>query len=340
MLMGAEPVPGLRKSPPVARARGRMALAANIVEELWFADVPPDAPAPAARRFAERIVDLCSLKPFPAVARRVLALLSDPDFRVNEVRATIEEDPALAGRVLRLANSAAFAAATPCDTVGRAIVRLGAATVRELVLALATMGLFEDATGRGAAVRAHCVAVGTLARVLARGRLPSSNPGVFLAGLMHDVGKLMLLQSREFPTAGLLPEERLSLEQPDGSHEIERRTLGYDHAVLGGHAVLHWTIPFPTPQVVAWHHQPERAADDDTIGAVIAVVRLADHLDRVLVAPQPATAADVAALAATPEAVRLGLDEPSLAAAWSGLHHVKLESTSLLAPAPAPARSR
>jgi HD-like signal output (HDOD) protein len=307
-----------------------MVLARKIVEELWFAeDDPEQASDAAAASFAARVAQLEGLKPFPAVAQKVLALLADPNFRTQDVRAAIEEDPALAARVLLVANSAAFAGSTPCDTVGRAIVRLGAATVRDLVIALATMGMFHDVTGRGRILRDHCVSTGALARVLARDLLANPAPGVFLAGLMHDVGKLLMAQSGEFPTLALTPQELEDLELVDGSHALERQHLGYDHAVLGGHAVMLWKIPFPTPQVVAWHHQPTRAAepDDETLDGMVSVVRLADRLDRVVMSDPPEKRL-VKELARCPAAERLGASESQLRDLWSELFLVKAEASA------------
>lgn len=309
-----------------------MALAQKIVEELWFTEDSADAVGDAAAQsFAARVAELEGLKPFPAVAQKVLALLSDPNFRVHDVRAAIEEDPALSARVLRVANSAAFAGSNPCDTVGRAVVRLGAGTVRELVIALATMGMFVDVTGRGRVVRDHCVTTGALARVLARDLLAGPTPGIFLAGLMHDVGKLLLMQSHEFPHAGMTAQELEDLELPDGSHVPERQHLGYDHAVLGGHAVLLWKIPFPTPQVVAWHHQPTRAQEegDDTIAAMVAIVRIADQLDRVLLTDPPQDRRTLKDLCSTPDAAQVGLTDKTLRDLWSELFLVKAEASSL-----------
>lgn len=307
-------------------------VAENIVEELWFSEDSADAAGDsAAQSFAAKVADLEGLKPFPAVAQRVIEILADPDFRVHEVHAAIEEDPALAGRVLRVANSAAFAGANPVDSVSRAVIRLGAATVRELVVAMATVGMFHDVTGRGRVVREHCVATGSIARLLARDYLAGAAPGMFLAGLMHDVGKLLLMQSGEFPTLALTPLEHEELDRPNGSHVLEREHLGYDHAVLGGHAVMLWKIPFPTPQVVAWHHQPQRASDegDETVGEMVSALRAADQLERLLTADPPPDKRAVKDFCRLPECDQLGITPKALLANWSELFLAKVEASAL-----------
>lgn len=310
-----------------------MALPEHIVRDLWFTEDAPDARADAsARSFAAKVAELEGLKPFPAAAQRVLSLLANPDFRVQDVRVALEEDPALAGRVLRVANSATFAGSNPVDTVGRAVIRLGAGTVREIVIAMTTMGLFDDVTGRGRLVREHCVATGAIARVIGRDFVAGPTVGLFLAGLMHDVGKLLLMQGGEFPTADLKPEELEEIDHPGGSHPAELRYLGYDHAVLGGHAVLLWKIPYPTPQVVAWHHQPDRGTDeegDEMLTDMIAVLRVANVLDRLLVSDPPLDKGAVKDIVRMPESQRLGISVKGLLHLWSELFLAKAESSSL-----------
>src|SRR4051812_47554640 len=105
-------------------------LAESVREELWFGD---DDPArswlSASQSLATAAVAAAGLKPFPTVAQRVMKLLSDPDVKVSKIRAAIEQDPALAARLLRVTNSAVYGTATPCKNIEDAIVRLGSRTV-------------------------------------------------------------------------------------------------------------------------------------------------------------------------------------------------------------------
>ena len=96
---------------------------------------------------------------------------------------------------------------------------------------------------------------------------------------MHDVGKLLLLQSGEMKYPEALDE--------GGDHDetqlVERACLGYDHAVLGGHVMKLWRIPDPTAMLVAWHHQPARAfADGGDPGLMVALLRSADRIEHQL----------------------------------------------------------
>ena len=180
-----------------------------------------------------------------------------------------------------MANSPAFAGAESVHTIQRALVRLGARTVRGVVATAATMGLFEDVGGLGARFRQHCAGVAGLSHRLAK-HASFRDPGTaFICGLMHDIGKLLALQCGEITYADFPTD---ALETPRHVHALEREGAGYDHAVLGGHVLAHWGMPDPIPEVVALHHQCGRAWDHEnrTIAALVALVTVADDLEYAL----------------------------------------------------------
>ncbi len=254
-----------------------MKLAGSVLEELWFAeDDSDDATQSASQSLAAKLAELQGLKPFPAVAQRTLGLLNSPDYRVSVVARALEEDPSLAAGVVRMANSAMFAGAKPCSSIDQAFMRLGGNAVKEVVVAVATMEMFPDQSGIGKRIRDHCAATAALVQFLAREFVHQKTPGIFLCGLMHDVGKLMLMETGEISYA---EQENQDVLAADQLHLVERTTVGYDHAVLGGHILSGWKMPDPIPKVVAWHHQPSRATEDKVIGPMVAVLRIADQLD-------------------------------------------------------------
>lgn len=250
----------------------------NLDEELWFGDINPTRTnSKASESLAAAVAKAAGLKPFPAVAGQVLNMLSDPDFSMRQLKDTIEKDPALATRLLRVANSALFRSASACNSIETAVVRLGAQSVSELVAGIATMAMFDDITGVGARFRDHCAQVAALTRVLGANWRFRGVPQLFLCGLLHDAGKLLTLQCGEFDYAALAQEE---LEAPDQVRLREREALGYDHAVLAAHVLDLWKIPYPVSPVVAFHHQPGRAYEDSKeIGLMVAMLRLADRIE-------------------------------------------------------------
>jgi len=165
----------------------------SVDPSVWLGlEMYTDATTLARRSHQLERVLVRGLQPSIEVAARLLRLLRDPEFELREVSRVIEGDPALTARVLGLSNSAVFARRQPCRDVAHAVTMLGAGTVGELaaVAAIAETYGLRDVEGK---LRCHAVATGAVARELCvqRGR-PTAD--VFLAGLLHDLGKLVLLQ--------------------------------------------------------------------------------------------------------------------------------------------------
>jgi putative nucleotidyltransferase with HDIG domain len=283
--------------------------------QFWYqTEHPAHSVELAQHRLAGAIMLSTRIRPFPAVARQVLALLGDEDYRTADLEGTILKDPGLSATFLRIANSAVYRGLTPCESVLMACARLGRNSVREIVVGVATMDMFRDVKSRGATIRNHCAAVGAIARTLADEWHLRSGDQLFLTGLLHDIGKLLCLQAGIESYDGLPAD---SLDAPDRLHLVERDRLGYDHAVLGAHVLSSWKIPEPTCQIVAWHHQPERAyAGGGTVGMQVAMVRLADRLEYRLRHDSAANEAVIEELSASPEAKHVGFSAADLRGAW------------------------
>jgi len=306
-----------------------MALHTSIKEELWFADVEAgDAADAASRSLAAKIAEVQGLKTFPVVAQRVLAILADSNFRVLEVTRALEEDTSLAAGVLRMANSALFATSSKCTSINQAFLRLGAAVVRDVVAAVATMGMFRDSGGVGRIVRDHCAGTAAIVQTLAQDLWPSQLEGLFLAGLMHDVGKLLLIESGE---SMYLIEGEGDVIEPDTSHQIERGSLGYDHAVLGGHVLMAWQLPAFICRVVAWHHQPERAYQSPEVAMKVALLRVADQIEATLRAEPEDPELFCKEITMGPDCTLAGIGDQDLLKSWDLLRDVRNDALSLFA---------
>ena len=248
------------------------------------------------------------------VARQVLSLLGDEDYRTADLEGVIMKDPALAATFLRIANSALYRGLVPCESVLMACARLGRNTVREIVVGVATMDMFRDVKSRGATMRNHCAATAAIARTLADEWKLRSGDQLFLTGLLHDIGKLLCMQAGIESYDGLPAD---TLDSPDRLHLVERERLGYDHAVLGAHVLSSWKIPEPISQVVAWHHQPERAyAGGGTVGMQVAVIRLADRLEYRLRHNSAVNEAVIEELSSSLEARHVGFSAGDLRTTW------------------------
>lgn len=305
-------------------------MAQNIAidEELWFdQDLGDQANAAAAASFAAKLTQAQGLKTFPVVAQKILAIFSNDNYRVVEVTQALQEDPSLASNILRMANSAFFSPRSPITQINQAFIRIGAQHIKEIVCAVATMDLFQDIGGIGMHIRDHCAAVAGLAHYLARECASAQLEGLFLAGLLHDVGKLMLIESNEIDYP--VDDSQLTLS-PDTMHEYERKRLGYDHAVLGAHIISSWNFGATVSKTVAWHHQPARAYQDATIGPKVALLRLADHMDFCMRSQSDVekTEKDIQVIVDSVEADILQIKKKTFQDLWMELYRVRNDALS------------
>ena len=269
------------------------------------------------------------MRPFSAVVQRLVEYVSRLDFDLDEVRKLIELDPALASRLLRVANSAAYRGLGPCGSVVQAVVRIGATNVSGLAMAMSAMTLFHDLGGIGRKIRDHSAGTAVVARELAvsLGCSPVSSK-VFLAGLLHDIGKLLIMQTGDKAYAELVAREMV----PSSVHLKETLMLGFDHGLLGAHVLKSWNIPAPIPQLIAWHHQPKGGHCSATGWTqALAVLRLADVVDWLLGQGCPPSSPWVERLASSPDGVSAGLCPETLPSLWSDLRTIRNEALDVFA---------
>ena len=204
-----------------------------------------------------------TLEPLPASVTRLATLAARDDSPLVEIADTVSYDPPLAGRLLRAANSAAFARSTPVGTVKSAIQRLGVGRLLGIAVGSAVhkqFGVSQNRAGtREGVMWRHAVATSLAAEALSRYCTVPIPPEAITAALLHDVGKLVLLRF----VAG---EERAYLERAwqAGDHrrfEVEREILGCDHAELGGFVAQHWGLPEAIRLPITYHHDPDPYAD-------------------------------------------------------------------------------
>ena len=314
--------------PPALPAEQRQ-LADAVREQLWFGDEDPmRSTLEASRSLAAALARAMGLKPFPAVAQRAVALLSNPDTPLRDIREALEKDPAIATGLLRVANSVAFRARSSISSVDEAVQRLGSRHVLEIVTSVAAMGMFKDAKGVGRQVRDHCARVGAITRVLASEWHQKTAESPFLCGLLHDLGKLLLLQVSGVDYKKLDPNV---LEQADEAFIHERALLGYDHAVLGGHVLEAWQLPSSVAEVVAWHHQPGRAFEHGgELGLGVALVRLANRIDYQLGRKPELDEAFIAELSLDGSAQYAGYQAHILKAMWPKLRDAAQQMLSAM----------
>jgi putative nucleotidyltransferase with HDIG domain len=217
-------------------------------------------PLLTAQELVTGITDLVTL---PDVALRIARMVDDPRSSATDIGREISNDPALTARLLRIANSAAYGQHGKIATVSRAIAVLGMRQVRDLTVGVAAIRAFDGISNNLVTMEVFwrhsvlcAVAAGQIAGRLGAGG--SESP--FVAGLLHDIGQLVLY--RQVPDAARLGLLMLADAEDDvGLYLCERRMLGFDHGVVGVALARNWGLPESLLRCIEFHHEPELAKD-------------------------------------------------------------------------------
>jgi putative nucleotidyltransferase with HDIG domain len=202
----------------------------------------------------------------PEVSGQVLAACSDEHCDTRRLATLIQRDPSLAANMLRIANSALYASNVPIVSLTQAIARLGILRIREAALVVSCKTrVFR---GSGVTVRAlfrHAVASGAYAQEIARMRRWNVEEA-FLCGLLHDVGKPVLLQALD----DIVTSVGVSLSQ-------EARELAAEegHTTVGAALARQWKLPVRLEETILYHHDPASAP---TCSQTAMMTHLADAL--------------------------------------------------------------
>ncbi len=282
-------------------------------EDVWFGGGDDrEAEARAEQSVAAVGARIIGAKPFPIAARRLEELTRNPKARLEQVVSVLETDPGLSVRLLRLVNSAGYGLKVRVTSVRHAAVLVGTRRLHQVATTAAILDLFETSNDTAVELLEHATVVGSLCRYLAV-HLGLPHDELFTCGFLHDIGKLMLLDTEGEKYAELV---RNYGGGPDQLHAHERRMFGFDHAILGAHVLTAWNIPEPVPKVVQFHHQPARAMQDSLLAAMVHTLRLADLMSYAVALETDAAVS----LVATSEAAQyLEISEPQLAAMWEDI---------------------
>ena len=263
-------------------------------------------------RTPDRIIaSIGDLPASPVIVSSQMGLTADINSNIQVIGHTIMADQSLTARVLKLANSSFYGRSKEVHNLHEAIVLLGFKTLRSLVVATSTHSLYQHVTDERFRTRLweHTLAVAIGSRTIAAVVACSQTEEAFLAGLMHDIGKLVLMQK--------LPREygqvTATVERDAGSfHQVETAQFGFNHAEVGRLLLERWTFPPVLSETVAAHHRPMAAAESEPL---IDVIRLANALAKHLKVGFDDERVDDLAL--LPVAARLGINVDQLAQIYS-----------------------
>jgi putative nucleotidyltransferase with HDIG domain len=219
------------------------------------------------------------IQAIPALPHAVLEVsraARDPDADLGKLVRTIEYDPGLTSNLLRWANAAYFAGRRPMGSVREPMVRLGLQRVAQMVLAGAVAPACRRSVAGydlpAGALWEHSVAVAAAAAELAKALRLGASDELFTAGLLHDIGKVVL---GTFLEVSADPIMALAFEQGLPFDEAERRIIGVDHAEAGGLSLEHWNLPATIVAAARWHHQPDAMPERSV---AVDLIHVADAL--------------------------------------------------------------
>jgi HD-like signal output (HDOD) protein len=226
---------------------------------------------PDIRKITQSLISLPTL---PTVAAQLFELVDDEKYQREALEQIISRDPILTARLLKMTN----ARGESVTGIHSAISKLGFEQAKDISMEASMSRVFELKNSKVDLQKFwdHCSAVGIVARIVAQEYEPSLAADAFTAGLVHDIGKNVLLQymGNEFEQAITLSKNR-----PCELHLAERELLGLDHGQIGALLAENWQLPRSTSEVIQYHHDLSRAEINKPL---VALVSFADILCRIL----------------------------------------------------------
>lgn len=250
-----------------------------------------------------------ALGAFPASAQRIREIADDPSASLVDLERAVTADPAVAAVVLRVANSAFFGLQRTIVGVKEALLVLGFAATKDLALSVALVGGLRPRDPLGNRIWSNALRTAAAADLVARTVAGVDAQAAFSAGLLHEIGVLVLLKVFGRPYGALVHPRYGTAELAPA----ERQALGFVHPELGGACLARWQIPSAVVMAVRWYDQmlvdPAAVpAEARTAASVIAVARL---LQQEAATGRPHSAC-ANRIAATPQSAQLGTSAPAL----------------------------
>lgn len=227
-----------------------------------------------------------TLPTLPSVATRLLEITLSDKSSASEIGSLLSRDPAMTAKVLKVVNSAAFGLRFSVSNLGYAITVLGLQRVRGLVLSLS---IYETVSGMGSqgaidrmAFWKHSVASAVAAKALANATGRCNPEEAYVAGLLHDLGMLLLDSFMPKEYASVL-QDAAKAEQENGADLIRRgedAVFGTTHEEIGAKLAQRWSLPAPLCDAIRFHHAPEECLEafDSPTHRLVVCAAAADYL--------------------------------------------------------------
>jgi putative nucleotidyltransferase with HDIG domain len=215
-----------------------------------------------------------SLPIMPKVAQQAFQLATNPNAEPEDYIAVVERDEGLTARVLKIANSVYYSRGTASKTIAEAITIIGATELKCLMNSTALSNFFPSRNPLRAQFWAHDIAVALTARTLAQLTTPAHTDMAFLGGLMHDVGKLFMLQQHTTKY-----EKVVVHGYSEGLESVEGEVIDYpfDHTQVGHLIAERWNFSPELTAVISRHHKPWKEIPTHSVLGIVKAANIIAH---------------------------------------------------------------
>ncbi|MDH5394665.1 MAG: HDOD domain-containing protein [Gammaproteobacteria bacterium] len=227
----------------------------------------------SANEIQELINNAGDLITLPEISLKVNTIANDPHSSAEDMGKVISQDPALVVRMLKIANSAYYGLSTEVDTITRAIAVLGTKKIRDLVLSTSAKQTFDGIPNDLITMQDfwhHSLYCGLLAQILSKKCKKANAESIFIAGLLHDIGQLLMFNQqpqKSHEVILLLMEGSEELE----TFEAEKHVFGFDHTQVGAELIRNWNLAPILQECVEFHHDPKSAKNFPVEAALINI---------------------------------------------------------------------
>lgn len=219
------------------------------------------------------VAEIDELVSFPEAAARITEVVDAAESSDKEVAQAISLDPALAARVLRVANSAYYSTGVRADSVERAVKVLGRQRMRDLAVGISAIRAFEGIPVEVVSMEdfwSHSVYCGILANSIADLSESKHIESAFTAGLLHDIGQLVLFMRA--PEVSRQALRRVAVEGAEITMaDAETALIGFSHMDVGLHLARVWRLPPSLTEPIGFHHRPTAARNFKETVAIVHV---------------------------------------------------------------------
>ncbi len=241
---------------------------------------------PKVRKILEGIDQIPVL---PEVISKVLTLMKDPKTSMSDLGKTVSMDIALSTKVLKIVNSAFYGLSQKVSSLGKAVSLLGFNTLKSSIISVSIIKAFkkkvnykeyyhdEFKTFTHDQFWLHCLAVASIARVLARKHTPILAEDAFVAGIIHDIGKMITEQFLHEHYENIVNYVKT---EDSLYYEAEQNVMGFTHCDIGGQLAKIWNLPSVLVNAIKHHHKPFDAPEEDR--NFVKIVHIADIFARSL----------------------------------------------------------